>query len=118
MSIQVQETRDSYENHDLIPGNDGDLVFTIPVYKLEKLIIAAHSDDSNNFSISLVWEDLNQNHTFLTESASDIGISATAEGYAELVPKGEQVTVTVTDTSGAANNRVNVRVHGVPMLDI
>lgn len=113
--IQVTETRQSIDNHDLV--NDGDLVFTIPMYKLERAYIAAHSDDNNNFSISAKFEDLNQNHVYQDESATDLGISSVTEGDAELLPKGEQVEITVTDNSGGANNRVNVRFHGIPMID-
>jgi hypothetical protein len=69
--------------------------------------IAATSTDNNTFSVSVEWVDGSGN-TYQSESATDIGLDSVTEDYARLVRKAPQVQITVTDTSGAAQNLVNV----------
>jgi len=69
--------------------------------------IAATSTDSNTFSVSVSWEDGSGN-VFQTEAAADIGLDTITEDYARLVRKAPQVSITVTDESGAAQNIINL----------
>jgi len=92
--------------HDLISSGD----LTIGPGAVERgtaVTIAATSTDNNTFSVSVSWEDGSGN-VFQSESASDIGLDTITEDYARLVRKAPQVSITVTDESGAAQNNVNI----------
>lgn len=94
--------------HDLIAS--GDLVIgPVSVARSEALVISANSTDGNSFSVSVDWED-GAGNVFQTESAADIGLDSAVEDWARLVRKGPQVEVTVTDTSAAASNNINIHV--------
>jgi hypothetical protein len=91
--------------HDLAGG---DLVIGAgTVERGTAVTIAATSTDNNAFSVSVEWVDGSGN-TYQSESAADIGLDSITEDYARLVRKAPAVEITVTDTSGAAQNRVNV----------
>jgi hypothetical protein len=94
--------------HDLI--GTGDLVIgPVPVDRSSALVIAANSTSGNTFSVSVDWSDGSGN-VFASESASDLALSNITSDWSRLVRKGPQVTVTFTDTSGAAANNVNVHI--------
>jgi hypothetical protein len=92
--------------HDLI--GTGDLTLgPLSVARASKLVITATSTDGNAWSASLDWVDSNGN-TFLSESATDVGLSSVTDGSATLDRKGPNVTITFTDESGGSSNNVNV----------
>jgi len=92
--------------HDLV--GSGDLtVGPGAVDRGAAVTIAATSTDNNTFSVSVDWQDSSGN-VFQTESAADIGLDTITEDYARLVRKAPQVSITVTDESGATQNTVNV----------
>lgn len=89
---------------------NGDLVVgPVSVAKSEGVTIAANSTDGNTFSVSVEWTDGSGN-IYQEESATDIQLSSVAQDFARLVRKGPQVTVTVTDESGATQNNINIHV--------
>jgi len=92
--------------HDLV--GSGDLAIGPgAVERGTAVIIAATSTDNNAFSVSVSWED-DSGNVFQTEDATDIGLDTITEDYARLVRKAPQVSITVTDESGAAQNNINV----------
>lgn len=99
----------SDNGHDLIA--DGDLTFNVAVDGAAHVIIAAHSDDSANFSVSIDWEDESGN-TMQSETASELNMANIQDDWSRLVTKAAYMSVTITDTSGGAQNVVNVSVTG------
>jgi len=91
--------------HDLIAS--GDITIVGPVERGTAVTIAVTSTDNNPFSVSVEWEDDSAN-VFQTESAADIGLDTITEDYARLVRKSPWVSITVTDESGAAENKINL----------
>lgn len=93
------------QEQDLI--NTGDLTIgPVSVARSEAILIAANSDDSNTWSASVTWQDTNGNTT-QTESKTDISLDSVTDNWARLVRKGQEVSVTFTDESGASNNNIN-----------
>jgi hypothetical protein len=99
---------DQTVGHDLI--GTGDLTIgPVSVARSEALVVAANSTDGNSFDVTVDWEDGSGN-VFQAEAAADIGLNGVTEDWARLVRKGPQAVVTVTDTSGAGSNNVNVHI--------
>lgn len=105
---QSQHPQEAVTGHDLDPNADGDLVLSgLRCAVSQAVVIAANSQDSQAFSVSVDWEDGTGN-VFTSESATDIGLSGVTDDYARLFRKGPTVTVTVTSDAGAGTqNRIN-----------
>jgi len=103
-----QHPQKSSVGHDLDPNADGDLVLSnLNVAVSQAVVIAANSQDSEAFSVSVEWVDGSGN-TFTTESAADIDLSGVTDDHARLFRKGPQVSVTFTsDAAGGTQNRIN-----------
>lgn len=92
--------------HDLI--GTGDLSVTVSPDKTQALLIAAHSDDANAFSVSATWEDGSGN--IIRDQPKSEVLSSVTDDHARLVRKGPQVTVAFTDESGGSQNNINAYV--------
>lgn len=108
-SYGAKPTIFSDNGHDLI--GDGDLTFRESVHGAAHVILAAHSDDANSFSVSVRWEDQNGN-LIQEETASELSMSNITDDWSRLVTKAQYIEVTLTDTSGGAQNNVNVTLTG------
>jgi len=102
--------QDATTSHDLDPNADGDLERTVKVVNTQALVVAVRSLDNENMSVSVEWtiETDTSTDTFITDSASEIGLSGITEDWARLVRKGPYARVTVTsDAADGTQNRVN-----------
>jgi hypothetical protein len=106
---QSQHPAREVTGHNLDPDADGDLVITGNVAVTQALVVAANSVDDEALSVSVRWvSDSSGTDEFLTESATDIGLSGITNDWARLVRKGETAEVTITSDAGAGTqNRVN-----------
>ena len=99
-----------YPSHEVV-GYDlttGDLTIgPLDVSRQQAVLLNGYSQDGNTWSMSIEWTD-GAGSTYRTQSASDLGLSATVQDSARVVRKGSYVVVTVTDESGATTNSVNV----------
>lgn len=84
-----------------------DLTVEVDTDSIYNLIIAAHSDDSETFSVSISWEDRNGN-VYQKETATELVMADITDDYSRLREKGDIAVVTLTDTSSAGSNNVNV----------
>lgn len=92
--------------HDLIGA--GDLtVGPLSVARSEAVVLSVNSTDANSWSVTASWQDSTGN-VFQSESATDLGLDSSVDDWARLVRKGPQVSFTITDTSAATSNNVNV----------
>jgi hypothetical protein len=100
------------EGHDLDPNVDGDLVVgPLEVPRLAAVIIAAKSEQSEAFSVSVDWTDKADDVTYRSQSATDINLSGVTDDGARLYRKGSAVKVTLSsDSGGGTTNVVNVHV--------
>lgn len=105
---QSQHPSSQTTGWDLDPNADGDLVLSgLNIAQSQALLVSVTSQDGQATSVSVEWTD--GTNTFLTEGATDIGLSGVTNDWARLVRKGPQATVTVTSDAGAGTqNRVNV----------
>lgn len=94
--------------HDLDPTNGaGDFTTTVSVGRTEALLIAANSQDNNNWSVSVEWQTANGNTT-RTQSASDINLSNVDNDDARLTRKGPQAVITITsNVADGTQNRIS-----------
>jgi len=97
-------------NHDLDPtGGSGDLVVHVNVERLQSLVIAAHSVDSNAFSASVRWIDNEtDDNLYVSQSNTDIALDSVTDDWSRLARKGPVAEVTLTsEVSDGTQNRVN-----------
>ena len=110
--MTAEHPNDVAVGHDLV--SDGDLeIGPLDVSRSDSVLISVLSTDGNAVSVSVKHHDVDQN-VFQNESATDISLSSTTEGWARLTRKGPLVTVTITDESGGASNSVNAFVDTEP----
>jgi len=98
---------DAAAEQDLI--GTGDLAVTANVKRSEAVLVSANSDDNNNWSASVTWEDENGN-VVQNESSTDIGLENVDDSFAEITRKGPVVVITFTDESGGSQNNINTYV--------
>jgi hypothetical protein len=101
----AQHPNQRVTEHDLV---DSDLeVGPLEVSRSDAILLAFQSQDGKSVSVTVKHHDTEGN-TYQTEEPADLSLNGVVEDWARLVRKGPRVTITVSDTSGAAQNRVNL----------
>lgn len=105
-SVSADDT--DINNHDLISSD-----FTIAetnVSGLAELVLAIESIDTNTFTVTVDWTDGSGNVLY---SESPVELTDATDITALFVVKSNHFQLTVTDTSGATQNRIDgtVNVH-------
>jgi len=85
----------------------------LEVQRTDAILISATSVDGATFSVSVTHQDADGN-TYQSESSTDLDLDAVAEGWSRLTRKAPEVLITITDESGAAQNKINVFVDTEP----
>jgi len=107
---EVRHPQDATVGHDLDPNADGDLTRVVNVENSEALVIGVLSQDGNGVSVSVRWVDGRETlNPFVTESATNIGLSGATDNSARVIRKGPVCEITATsDAAAGTQNRANV----------